>query len=438
MQPIRDHSRVLAASMVGTAVEFYDFYIFGTAAALVFGPLFFPAQAPSTQLLFSLATFGIAFYARPLGAICFGHFGDRVGRKSTLVASLMVMGLSTLLIGFLPTYEMAGWIAPLLLCVLRFGQGFGLGGEWGGATLLVVENAPKGWEGRFGTAPQLGSPIGFIAANGLFLLLGLVLGDAEFRAWGWRIPFLASAVLVGIGLWVRLSIGETAAFSAAREQKAPERVPFARLLTHHLGPLLAGSAGVLAVFTIFYLATSYALAQGAGPLGYSREHFLAVQLVSVCFQAAGLVIAAVLSDRISPRRVLLYGAAATMLLGLVFGPGLNAGSLWTVGATLSLALFVLAFVHAPLGAWLCSLFPVAVRYSGISLAFTIGGVAGGALSPVAAQLLAGAGLGSSVGLLISAAGALTFLGVLLSRPHRDVAAAEAAAGPAVGATGAAA
>ena len=423
MHPIRQHRRVLSASMVGTAVEFYDFYIYGTAAALVFGPLFFPTANSSSQLLFSLATFGIAFYARPLGAIAFGHFGDRNGRKSTLVVSLLVMGLSTLLIAFLPTYAMAGWIAPVLLCVLRFGQGFGLGGEWGGATLLVVENAPKGWEGRFGTAPQLGSPIGFICANGLFLLLGLWLSEAEFLDWGWRIPFLASAVLVGIGLWVRLRIGETEAFRQQQQLQAPERVPFARLLTHHIGPLLAGSAGVLAVFTIFYLATSYALAQGAGPLGHHRETFLALQLVSVCFQAGGLILAAVLSDRITPRRVLLYGAVATMLLGLVFGPGLNAASLWTVGATLSLSLFVLAFVHAPLGAWLSSLFPVSVRYSGISLAFTIGGVAGGALSPVAAQMLASAGMGASVGLLITAAGLLTFLGVLLSRPAVGPAAA---------------
>ncbi len=408
--------------MTGTAVEFYDFYIYGTAAALVFGPLFFPGEAPGRQLLFSLATFSIAFFARAIGAVCFGHFGDRIGRKSVLVASLLTMGGSTLLIAFLPTYAFAsqwgaGWIAPVLLCVLRFGQGFGLGGEWGGAVLLVVENAPKGWEGRFGAAPQLGSPIGFIAANGLFLLLGLFLGDADFLAWGWRIPFLASALLVAIGLWVRLRIGETPEFRAALEREPPARVPFARLMRDHTGALLAGSAGVIAVFTIFYLATAYALAQGAGPLGHSRETFLAVQLVTVCFQAIGLILAAVLSDRLSPKRVLLGGALATIALGLVFGPGLNASSLWTVGATLSLALFVMGFVYAPLGAWLASLFPVSVRYSGVSLAFTIGGIVGGAISPVAAQMLASGGNATSVGLLISAAGALTLLGVILSRPE---------------------
>ncbi len=419
MHPIRQHSRVLSASMVGTAVEFYDFYIFGTAAALVFGPLFFPGEAPGRQLLFSLATFSIAFYARAIGAVFFGHFGDRIGRKSTLVASLITMGGSTLLIAFLPTYEMAGWLAPVLLCVLRFGQGFGLGGEWGGATLLVVENAPKGWEGRFGTAPQFGSPVGFIAANGLFLLLGLALSEADFKSWGWRIPFLASIVLVGIGLWVRLKVGETPAFKAALEREAPERVPFAKLLSRHFGPLLAGSAGVIAVFTIFYLATSFALAQGAGPLGHKRETFLAMQLVTVCFQALGLAIAASLADRISARRVLLWGSAAIVLLGLLFGPGLNAASLWTVGATLSASLFLMSFVHAPLGAWLSALFPVQVRYSGVSLAFTIGGIAGGAISPLVAQGLTGTGHPDSVGLLISAAGLLTFLGVILSRPARE-------------------
>jgi MFS family permease len=416
VHPIRQHARVLAASMTGTAVEFYDFYIYGTAAALVFGPLFFPGEAPGRQLLFSLATFSIAFFARAIGAICFGHFGDRIGRKAVLVASLLTMGLSTLLIAFLPTYEMVGWLAPVLLCVLRFGQGFGLGGEWGGAVLLVVENAPKGWEGRFGTAPQLGSPIGFIAANGLFLLLGLMMGDADFKAWGWRVPFLASALLVGFGLWVRLRIGETPAFRAALEREPPARVPFARLLSEHLGALLAGSAGVIAVFTIFYLATAYALAQGAGALGYKRETFLSVQLVTVGFQVIGLIAAAVLSDKFSPKQVLLGGALATIVLGLFFGPGLNAHSLWIVGATLSASLFVMGFVYAPLGAWLASLFPVSVRYSGVSLAFTIGGIVGGALSPVAAQMLASGGHATSVGWLISAAGAMTLLGAMQSRP----------------------
>jgi MFS family permease len=414
--PIAAHTRILTAALVGTAVEFYDFYIYATAAALVFGPLFFPAESAAAQTLFALMSFGIAFIARPVGAIAFGHFGDRIGRKSTLVASLLLMGGSTLLIAFLPTYAMVGWIAPLLLCILRFGQGFGLGGEWGGAALLAVENAPPGWEARFGAAPQLGAPVGFLAANGLFLLLGLGLSDADFAAWGWRVPFLASALLVGIGLWVRLRIGETAAFKEALEREPPPAVPLARLFANHTPAVIAGSAGVIACFAIFYLATAYALAQGTGSLGYSRETFLSVQLGANCFLAVGIVLAAIHSDRTSPRRALLLGAGATIVLGLVFGAGLGAASLWVVFATLAAALLIMGYVYGPLGAWLPTLFPVQVRYSGISMAFNTGGIIGGAVTPVLAQLLAAEGRGGQAGLLLSAAGLVTLIGVTLSRP----------------------
>jgi MFS family permease len=253
------------------------------------------------------------------------------------------------------------------------------------------------------------------------LVLGLFLSDADFLAWGWRIPFLASALLVGIGLWVRLRIEETPEFRAAQSREPPARVPLTRLFYGHTGAVLAGSGGAIGVFTIFYLATSYALAQGAGPLGHSREAFLGIQLAAICVLPVSLVLAALLSDRFSPRQVLIFGSVATMILGLLFGPGLNSDSLWTVFATLLLSLFVMGFVHAPLGAWLPSLFPVGVRYSGISLAFTIGGIIGGALSPVAAQMLSAGGLGDYVGLLLSAAGLLTLLGVSLSRPSRETA-----------------
>lgn len=416
MHPIRQHARVLTASLTGTAVEFYDFYIYATAAALVFGPLFFPAESQAAQTMFAFMSFGLAFFARPVGAIVFGHYGDRIGRKSTLVASLLLMGLSTLLIAFLPTYAMVGWVAPLLLCILRFGQGFGLGGEWGGASLLAVENAPKGWEARFGSAPQFGAPVGFLAANGLFLLLGLGLSDAEFRAWGWRIPFLASAVLVGLGLWVRLRIAETPAFREALAHKAPPAVPVAVLLSRHFGAVLAGTAGAIACFAIFYLSTAYALAQGTTALGYSRETFLAVQLGANCFFALGILIAVLRADRTSPRQVMLTGAVMTIALGMVFGAGLTSGSLPVIFVTLSAALVVMGFVYGPLGSWLPTLFPVTVRYSGISLAFNVGGIVGGALTPIGAQLLTEAGQGSNAGLLLSLAGLATLIGVLAARP----------------------
>lgn len=417
MNPIRQHARILTAALAGTAVEFYDFYIYATAAALVFGPLFFPEQSPAAQLALSFLTFGIAFFARPVGAVVFGHFGDRVGRKSTLVASLLLMGGSTLAIAFLPTYAQAGWIAPALLCLMRFGQGLGLGGEWGGAALLAVENAPKGWEARFGSAPQFGAPIGFLAANGLFLLLGLWLSDADFRAWGWRIPFLLSALLVGLGLWVRLKIGETQQFREALEQERPPAVPLARLLKDHTGTLLAGTAGAVACFAIFYLATAYALAQGTSVLGHSREAFLGVQLAANTFLALGIGISAMRADKIGARQTLLLGALATIVLGLGFGAGLSAASLWVVFATLAASLFVMGFVYGPLGAWLPTLFPPLVRYSGVSVAFNAGGIVGGALTPFVAQAMAASGNAIFVGLLISAAGVLTLIGLVAAKPQ---------------------
>ncbi len=415
MHPLRQHARILTASLVGTAVEFYDFYIYATAAALVFGPLFFPSSDPATGVMLSFMSFGIAFFARPVGAIAFGHFGDRIGRKSTLVASLLLMGGSTLLIAFLPTYAMVGWVAPALLCLLRFGQGFGLGGEWGGAALLAVENAPPGWTARFGAAPQLGAPVGFLAANGLFLLLGLWLTDAEFNAWGWRLPFLFSAVLVIIGLWVRLRIGETPAFQEALAKAPPHNMPLWEL-RRHLGPLLVGSAGVIACFAIFYLATAYALAQGTTTFGYPRETFLAVQLGANTFLALGIVLAAIHADRTSPGRTLLLGALATVALGIAFGPGLSSGMLPVIFVTLASALLVMGFVYGPLGSWLPTLFPVGVRYSGISVAFNAGGIVGGALTPLAAQWLSGHGMGAQAGLLLSVAGVITLLGVMAARP----------------------
>lgn len=413
--PYRQHRRILTASLVGTAVEFYDFYIYGTAAALVFGPLFFPSESPSAQLMLSFMSFGLAFFARPVGAIVFGHYGDRIGRKSTLVASLMLMGASTLLIAFLPTYAMVGWVAPLLLCILRFGQGFGLGGEWGGAALLAVENAPPGWKSRFGMFPQLGAPVGFIAANGLFLLLGLGLSDADFTSWGWRIPFLFSALLVGLGLWVRLKIGETPDFQEALEKDKPVGVPIGELFRHHLVPTLAGTFAVVACFAIFYLATSFALAHGTTALGYPKEQFLLIQLGAILFMAAGIIFAGYASDASSAQRVLTWGCGATVLIGFVFGPALASGSWLIIFAGLAAALFVMGLVYGPLGSWLTALFPVHVRYTGASVTFNAGGILGGAMAPIIAQALAERGGTETVGLYLALAGVVSWLGLLMVR-----------------------
>jgi MFS family permease len=411
--------RVLTASLAGTAVEFYDFYIYATAAALVFGPLFFPAASPSAQLMSSYATFAVAFFARPVGAAFFGHFGDRIGRKSTLVASLLTMGGSTLLIAFLPTYAVAGWIAPALLCLLRFGQGFGLGGEWGGAALLAVENAPPGWRARFGMFPQLGAPVGFICANGLFLILGLILSPDDFRAWGWRLPFLLSAVLVILGLWVRLKLTETPAFEKALKEAPPAHVPMAEVVRRHGGALVGGTFAVVACFAIFYLATAFALGYGTSTLGYSRETFLGVQLGAILFLAAGILVAGWWSDMANPRRVLIAGCVGTIVIGALMGLMMGSGSLVLIWAWLSLALFAMGFVYGPLGAYLPSLFPPRVRYSGASIAFNVGGIIGGGLAPMAAQMLADRGGLAPVGLYLAAAAVLSLAGLIPTKPQHD-------------------
>jgi len=409
--PFYQHRRILVASLVGTTIEFYDFYIYATAAALLFGPLFFPAESPSAQLMLSFLSFGLAFLARPFGAVLFGHFGDRIGRKSTLVASLLLMGMSTLLIAFLPTYAMAGWIAPLLLCILRFGQGLGLGGEWGGAALLAVEYAPPGWRARFGMVPQLGAPIGFIAANGLFLLIGATLSEADFAAWGWRIPFLASAILVGLGLWVRLKINETPEFTRALAQDPPVSIPIGELIRKHTAITFAGTFTVVACFAIFYLSTAFALAHGTTTLGYDRELFLLTQLAAIIFLAIGIILSGIRADQQPANQVLMWGCAATIILGLIFGPALGAGSLWLVWAVLSFALFIMGFVYGPLGVWLPSLFPPRIRYTGVSVAFNLGGIFGGALAPIAAQALNDAGGTTLVGLYLTMAGIFSLAGL---------------------------
>jgi MFS family permease len=415
MHPIIANRRILLAALVGTSVEFYDFYIYATAAALVLGPLFFPSTSDTAQLLSAYASFGLAFVARPVGAAVFGHFGDRIGRKSTLVASLMLMGASTLLIAFLPTYQQIGWWAPLLLCVLRFGQGFGLGGEWGGAALLAVENAPEGWRGRFGTAPQMGAPIGFIAANGLFLILGVALTPEQFRDWGWRLPFLASAILVGLGLWVRLKVSETPAFKRVLAEGPPPSVPLGEMAREHLGAVARGTLAVVACFAIFYIATAFALGYGTTKLGHAKQAFLGVQLIAILFMAAGIALAGWWSDRSSPRAVLMWGCAGTVVAGILLAP-LMAGPLLLAGVFLAFALFVMGFVYGPVGAWLPDQFPARVRYTGASIAFNVGGVIGGALTPFAAQALSARGLGW-VGLYLAAAGVLSWIGLAASRPR---------------------
>ncbi len=418
MNPIRAHSRVLTASLVGTAVEYYDFFIYGTAAALVFGPLFFPAQSEAAQTLLAVMSFGLAFVARPVGAVVFGHFGDRIGRKATLVVSLLMMGGATLLIALLPTYAMVGWVAPTLLCVLRFAQGFGLGGEWAGAALLAGEYAPPGWRARFVSVMQLGSPIGFFFANGVFMALGLALDDQQFVDWGWRIPFLFSAILVGLGLWIRLNIEETPEFRAALDKEPPHDVPLWEVLTKHWGSVLAGAAGVMATFSTFYFTTVIALSYATTAMGYPRDTFLGIQLLANCFYAGAVILAGIRSDQTSPERVLLWASLGTVIFGTSFGFGLQYG-LALAAVTLCALMFVLGLANGPLGSWMSRLFPVNVRYSGASLAFNMGGMIGGAVTPVAAQWMIGAGMATYTGLILAGAGLCTLIGVASSKRYAD-------------------
>ncbi|MGF6231974.1 metabolite-proton symporter [Inquilinus ginsengisoli] len=411
--------RIVMASLVGTAIEFYDFYIYGTAAALVFGPVFFPQESDAAQLLLSFATFAIAFVARPVGSALLGHFGDRVGRKATLVASLLLMGVSTMLIGVLPGYATIGWLAPALLCLMRFGQGLGLGGEWGGAALLAVENAPAGKRGWFGMFPQLGAPIGFLAANGLFLLLALGLDEEQFRAWGWRVPFLLSAVLVAVGLYVRLKLVETPVFREAMKRQERVRVPIGEVLTRYTRITILGTLAMVSCYALFYITTVFSLGYGTKTLGYSRQTFLGLECFAIIFLGLGIPLSSWLSDRIGRRPVLIVGGILTALFGFALAPLLGGGSMLLVTLFLCLGLFLMGLIFGPMGAFLPELFPTRVRYTGASLTYNLAGILGASLAPYIAQTLVEQGGLGWVGGYISIAAVISVVAVWLIRETHD-------------------
>jgi metabolite-proton symporter len=409
--------QVLFASLIGTTIEFFDFYIYATAAVLVFPKLFFPTSDPTSAILASLATFAIAFVARPIGSALFGHFGDRVGRKTTLVAALLTMGISTITIGALPTYKTIGIAAPLLLAICRFGQGLGLGGEWGGAVLLAVENAPAGKRARYGMFPQFGAPIGFLFSGGIFLLLSHSLTNDQFFAFGWRIPFLASALLVFIGLYVRLTITETPVFRQAMQRHESVKAPMLEVLFRYPKEILIGTMVSLSVFLIFYLLTVFSLFWGTTALHYSRNDFLLMQLGSIFLFAATIPISASLAER-GRRFTMLWITIAIIAYGFVFAPMFAAGA---VGATAMLAVgFALTgLTYGPLGTILSELFPTPVRYTGSSLTFNLAGIFGASFAPdIAAGLAKNYGL-QYVGYYLSGVAGLTLIGLLLARETKD-------------------
>ena len=404
---------VLFASLIGTTIEFFDFYIYATAAVLVFPKLFFPASDAAAATLQSLATFALAFFARPVGSAVFGHFGDRVGRKATLVAALLTMGVSTVVIGVLPTYASIGTLAPLLLALCRFGQGLGLGGEWGGAVLLATENAPPGKRAWYGMFPQLGAPIGFFLSGGIFLYLSQTLTDAEFFSYGWRIPFLSSALLVIVGLYVRLKITETPAFQHVLDQNARVKVPVLTVFHEHRRVLVLGTVTALATFVLFYLMTVFALSWGTSALHYSRRDFLIMQLFAVLFFAIAIPLSALLADRYGRRQTLSVVSAAIALFGLVLAPLFGSGSTPAVLAMLALGLGLMGMTYGPLGTMLSELFPAEVRYTGASLTFNLAGILGASLAPyIATWLATNHGL-QYVGYYLSTAAVLSLIALYL-------------------------
>lgn len=407
-------ARILLASLAGTTIEFFDFYIYATAAVLVFPQLFFPSSDASTAILQSLATFAIAFFARPIGSAVFGHFGDRIGRKVTLVAALLTMGVSTVAIGLLPTYAQIGVAAPLLLALCRFGQGLGLGGEWGGAVLLATENAPEGKRAWYGMFPQLGAPIGFLMAGGSFLLLGELLSEADFFAWGWRIPFVASAVLVIIGLYIRLKIHETPVFQATIDKQEQVKVPMFTVFKYHGKMLFFGTCIALATFVLFYLVTVFSLTWGTTALGYSREHFLILQLIAILFFAICIPVSALLADRYGRKLTLGLITLAIAVFGMCMAPLLNGGTDTSVLLFLGIGLALMGMTYGPLGTILSELFPTNVRYTGASLTFNMAGIFGASLAPYIAMSLAkNYGL-HAVGYYLSIAAVITLLAIVFT------------------------
>ncbi len=411
----RSTLRILLASLAGTTIEFFDFYIYATAAVLVFPRLFFPSSDPTSGILQSFATFALAFFARPIGALLFGHFGDRIGRKATLVASLMTMGPSTIAIGLLPTYQSIGVAAPLLLALCRFGQGLGLGGEWGGAILLATENAPPGKKSWFGMFPQLGAPLGFILSSGVFLILSNAITPEEFLAWGWRVPFILSALLIGIGLYVRLNLTETPDFQRVVHDHRQVAYPMVTVFRHHSRMLVLGTLVALATFVVFYLMTVFTLSWGTTVFHYSKSAFLKDQLIGILFFAAGVPLSAWLSDRLGRQRVLLIATAAIFLFGLGFEKSFRPQDEWGVTEFLSLGLFLMGCTYGPLGTALAEIFPVTVRYTGASLSFTLAGILGASLAPYIATWLGQHWGLNFVGYYLSLAAAITFVALLASR-----------------------
>lgn len=385
-KPINSPVKVITASLIGTTIEFFDFYIYATAAVLVFPSLFFPNDDPTSALLASFATFSIAFFARPLGAILFGHYGDRIGRKTTLVIALLTMGLSTVVIGFLPSYAQVGIWAPLLLALCRFGQGLGLGGEWGGAVLLATENAPKGKKSWYGMFPQIGAPLGLILASGLFFLLLHFMSKEALLAWGWRVPFISSTALIIIGLWVRLSIHETPAFQKAIDNQERVKVPFVEVIKNHKKTIFLCTFMTLITFVLFHLCASYLLSYNIKVRGMNLLSALEVQMFGALVFSISIPLSAKIAEKCNRYWVLL-GVTIAIAIFALFTEPLLTGPVAFIYLFIAIGMFLEGITYGVIGAALATAFPTHVRYTGCSITFNLGGVFGASLAPYIATWL---------------------------------------------------
>lgn len=424
---------VIAASMVGTAIEFYDFYAYGTAAANYFPKVFFADTAnPTVALLASLLTFAIAFIARPLGSLVFGHFGDRMGRKTTLVVSLLTMGVATFLIGCLPTYDQWGIAAVAVLCLCRFVQGIGLGGEWSGAALVATENAPESKRALYGSFPELGAPIGFFLSNGTYFLLETFNDDDAMLAWGWRVPFLLSAILVIVGLVVRVQMEETPIFRLAQEQKKVVKSPLTEVFKKSWKQVLQATFLVAVTYTLFYTLATWSLAwgtksteQGGGSLGFANQEYLLMLMIAVCVFAAFIVISCVNADKFGRKRVIIISSCCLVAFALLFPYLLDPAVVGQRNFAANLLFLCLGFAlmgtaFGPIGAFLPELFDANVRYSGSGIGYNLAAIVGAAFVPTIATWLSHNWGVHSVGLYLCVMALCCLVAVLSCKETKDV------------------
>ncbi|KAB7788968.1 MFS transporter [Bifidobacterium leontopitheci] len=424
---------VIAASMVGTAIEFYDFYAYGTAAANYFPSIFFSdKENPTVALLISLLTFAIAFIARPLGSLVFGHFGDRMGRKTTLVVSLMTMGVGTFLIGCLPTYDQVGVGAVAVLCLLRFVQGIGLGGEWSGAALVATENAPEDKRALYGSFPELGAPIGFFLSNGTYFVLESFNDTDAMIAWGWRVPFLLSAVLVVVGLVVRVHMEETPIFRMAQQKKQVVKAPIVEVFRKSWKQVLQATFLVAVTYTLFYTLATWSLAwgtktaaNGGGDLGFSNQEYLLMLMISICVFALFIVLSCLYADKIGRRRVLMFSSCALVVFAALFpfllDPSVVGQRNWVANLVfLCVGFALMGIAFGPIGAFLPELFDANVRYSGSGIGYNLAAIVGAAFVPTVATWLSKNFGVHSVGLYLAVMAVCCLVAVVTCRETKDV------------------